>query len=188
MRDSGTGHVRDLARKYGARVAINGGRFNGAFAPDGLLVVDGQRIGQKRADYSGAFVVDADGRPSVTTSPDLRVAKYAVQGYPTLVQSGSMGITREDHVFARRTVVAQGGDTIVAMVTSPATMYQLAYMLVEYPEAFYLHGIDVAVNLSGDATTGFYARGLNGSETVDPSFWPNRDVIVFKERAEASAT
>jgi len=175
--------VRDAARAAHARVAINGGFFNGAFAPEGLLVVDGKIVGRKRADWDGTFVVDYAGTPSVTTKPDLRTARYVVQGHPTLVERGAkMGIRSEDHVRGRRTVVAQSGDAILAMVTSPVSLYQLAYLLLEYPDAFYAHDIDVALNLTGDATAGFYAKLPGGTEIEERSYWPNRDVIVFTER------
>ena len=175
--------VRDLARKSGARVAINGGRFNGAFAPDGLLIVNGKTIGKKRADWNGALTIDGSGRATVTTSPDLQTAQYAVQGSPTLVDSnGAMGVMREDKERFRRTVVAQSGDLIIAMVTSPVSLYELAYLLVEFPDAFFVHRIDTALNLSGAATTGLYAKLFGGAEIEERSSWPNRDVIAFFAR------
>ncbi len=172
--------VRDLARKSGARLAINGGRFNGAFAPDGLLIVNGKLIGKKRADWNGALTIDGGGRATISASPDLRAAQYAVQGYPTLVDSnGAMGIKREDRERFRRTVIAQSGDLIIAMVTSAVSLYELAYLLIEFPDAFFVHAIDTALNLSGAATTAFYAKLSDGTEIEEPASWPNRDVIAF---------
>jgi len=172
--------VRDVARNVGASVSLNGGRFTGAFAPDGYLLVGGRVIGRKRADWDGYFTVDDRGRPSVTTSPHLSTAEYAVQGYPTLIRAGGvLGVTHEDHVVTRRTVVAQSGDLIIAMVTSPVSLLDLGVLLLENSDAFYLPRFDVALNLSGAATTGLYAKLADGSEFVERSYWPNRDVIVF---------
>lgn len=172
--------VQELARGSGAQVAINGGRFNGAFQPDGLLIIDGKTIGRKRDDWIGSLTIDDAGIASVTTKPNLLKAKYAVQGFPTLIEpGGKMGIEDDDHQYYRRTVVAQSGDAIVAMVTSRVSLFALAYALIERHDVFYLHSIDAALNLSGAATTGFYAKLPSGEEVVVPSFWPNRDVVTF---------
>lgn len=176
--------VRAIGASTGATVAINGGRFNGAFAPDGALIIDGKTIGTKRADWLGYLTIDDDGNASVTSRPALAHSRYAVQGNPLIVEpGGKMGIEREDHEWLRRTVIAQSGDIVLAMVTSPVSLFSLAYALIEQPEAFYTNRIDAALNLSGAATTGFYAR-LQDGETVDvPPYWPNRDVITFTSRS-----
>jgi hypothetical protein len=175
--------VADIARNARATVAINGGRFNGAFAPDGLLIVDGRTVAQKRADWLGYLVIDDDGNASVTSKPNLRGTRYAVQGNPMLVEmGGKMGMAREDDRRFRRSVVAQSGDVIVAMVTTPVSLFTLAYALIERPDAFFLNRIDAALNLSGAATTSFYAKLSNGEEVTVPAFWPNRDIITFTRR------
>jgi hypothetical protein len=175
--------VRTLAQACGATVAINGGYFNGAFAPDGLLIVDGKTIGRRRGDWMGLLTIDEHGNASVGTDTDLRGVQYAVQGYPMLVEPGGrMGIEREDHEQSRRTVIAQSGDVILAMVTSAVSLFNLAYALIERPEAFYLHSIDAAMNLSGAATTSLYAKTPDRGEVYIPALWPNRDVIVFIAR------
>ncbi|MBV9269826.1 MAG: hypothetical protein JO165_01945, partial [Candidatus Eremiobacteraeota bacterium] len=66
-----------VARRYNAQIAINGGRFNGAFAPDGLLIVDGKTVGEKRSDWDGVLQIDRAGRAGVTTTPQLHEAQYA---------------------------------------------------------------------------------------------------------------
>lgn len=175
--------VRDIGRSSKATVAINGGRFNGAFAPDGLLIVDNEVIGQKRADWIGYLTVDGDGNASVTAKPDLRRAQYAVQGDVLIIEpGGKMGMWREDNERFRRTIIAQSGDVILALVTSPVSLFTLAYALMERPDAFYLNHFDAALNLSGAATTGFYAKLTDGSEVTVPEYWPNRDVVTFSPR------
>ncbi len=175
--------VRDIARASHATVAINGGRFNGAFAPDGLLIVDGKIIGRKRADWPGYITIDAGGNASVTNRPDLRRAVYAMQGDPLMIEpGGKMGMIREDNKRFRRTIIAQGGDSIVAMVTTPASLFSLAYAMLEQPQAFFLSHIDAALNLSGAATTSFYAHLADGADVFVPAYWPNRTVIIFSPR------
>lgn len=175
--------VSDVGRSTHATVAINGGRFNGAFAPDGLLIVDRKTVGKKRADWMAYFIIDNDGDASVTSKPNLRNARYAVQGNPMLIEpGGKIGIVRDDDQRYRRTVVAQSGDVIIAMVTTPVSLFTLAYALIERPDAFYLNRIDAAINLSGAATTSFYAKLKSGEEVTVPAFWPNRDIITFTPR------
>jgi exopolysaccharide biosynthesis protein len=174
--------VQDLARASNAAVAINGGFFNGAFSPDGLLTVDGKTIGRARSDWMGALTIDKDGNAQVSTDGAQRAA-YAVQGNPMLVEpGGNMGIHRESNLMAARTVIAQSGDMIVAMVTSPVSLFRLAYALIEHPEALSLSHIDAALNLSGSATTSFYAKLPDGSEVNVPASWINRDVVSFYVR------
>lgn len=185
-RDGALTAVRDIALSQNAAVAINGGRFNGAFAPDGLLIVDGKTVGRKRADLMGYLVIDDAGNASVTDRPNLLAARYAVQGDPLLIEpGGKMGMIREDNRIFRRTIIAQSGDLIVAMVTSPVSLFSLAYALMERPDAFYLNHFDAALNMSGAATTSFYAKLPNGGHFDVPAFWPNRDVITFLKRSVA---
>lgn len=182
-RDNAEFAVQDIARRTGATVAINGGRFNGAFAPDGLLIVDGQTIGHKRADWIGYLTIDEAGNASVTDKPDLAGARYALQGDPLIIEpAGKIGMMREDNKRARRSIIAQSGDSIVAMVTSPVSLFSLAYALLENPHALFLTHIDAALNLSGAATTSLYARFANGREVVVQAVWPNRSVITFSAR------
>jgi hypothetical protein len=175
--------VQDVARRTHATVAINGGFFNGAFSPDGLLMVGGKTVGEKRADWRGYLVVDDDGNASVTDAPHLSKAAFAVQGHPVIVDpDNKIGIERDDNQRARRSVIAQSGDVIIAMVTTPVSLFSLAYALIEQPDRFYVSKIDAALNLSGAATTSFYAKTADGSEITEPAYWPNRDVIVFAPR------
>ncbi len=178
--------VESIGKRTQATVAINGGRFNGVFAPDGLLMVDGKIVGRKRADWIGYLTIDSGGNASVTKTPELRLARYAVQGNVLLVEpGGKMGIQREDDQVFRRTIVAQSGDVIIAMVTTPVSLFRLAYALIERPDAFFVNRIDAALNLSGAATTSFYAKLADGSEITERAYWPNRDVITFTPRASA---
>ncbi len=187
-KSSGLTLVQDLARSSGAAVAINGGFFNGAFSPEGLLTVDGRSVGVARSDWLGSLTVDRAGDAEISTSAS-RSAAYAVQGNPMLIEpGGNMGIHREDHLLERRTVIAQSGDMIVAMVTSPVSLFRLAYALMEHPETLALSHIDAALNLSGGATTSFYAKLLDGSEITEAAGWPNRDVIAFYARSARRQT
>lgn len=175
--------VQSIGRSTNATVAINGGRFNGAFAPDGLLIVDKRMVGQKRADWIGYLTIDADGNAAVTDKPDVHHAKYAVQGDPLIIEpGGKMGMIREDDKRFRRSLIVQSGDVIFALVTTPVTLFSLAYALLERPDVLYVNHFDAALNLSGAATTSFYAKLTDGEEVNVSAFWPNRDVVTFTPR------
>jgi exopolysaccharide biosynthesis protein len=184
-RAAGYSAVVDLARSRGASVAVNGGFFTfNPFTPDGLLLIDGKTVARARADYSGAIAIDGDGVLSVGPTAGARRATFAVQGHPTLVENGGkMGMQRATGDRTARTFVAQSGETVIVAVTSPVTLYHLADALVQYPDAFGLRRIDAALNLSGAATTSFYARLPDGSEVIRKSSWPNRDVLIFEPRS-----
>lgn len=175
--------VREVGHMPDVRVAINGGNFNAAFAPEGLLTIDHKTIGVKRADWIGFMTIDDEGNLAVTTSPKLSQARDALQGYPMIVHPGAkMGIVREDGQRQRRTVIAQSGDIILAIVTSPMSLFELGYALLEHTQSFYVNRIDAALNLSGGATTSFYASPPNGAPVYVPAAWPNREVLAFSPR------
>lgn len=189
-RSNGYSAVVDLARRNSATVAINGGFFNfDAFTPDGLLVVAGKTIHAARPDYKNAIVIDNSGAlsivPSSSSAPN---AAFAIQGHPGLVEDGGkMGMRSDAAERDVRSFVAQAGDAVIVGVTSPVTLYHLADVLVLYPEAFGSGRIAAAVNLSGSATTSFYARLTDGSEVLQRSTWPNREVLLFSPRSPAAA-
>lgn len=177
--------VVDLARRRNASVAINGGFFDfERFTPDGLLVIAGNTVGRARPDFSGAISIDRNGMLSVVPTAAARHSEFAVQGNPLLIEAGGkMAMRSETGLRAQRSFVAQSGDVVIVAVTSPVTLYHLADVLVQYPDAFGLRRIDAALNLSGAATTSFYARLSDGSEVIRRSSWPNRDVLIFDNRA-----
>jgi len=182
LRPGDSAIVADLAEETGAIVAINGGFFYDTGGPDGLLILDGKRIGYARADWKGYFSVDETGAASIgTTAPSS--ARYAMQGYPMLIEPGGvMGIRKDDGVKARRSVLAQSGATIVAMVVSEISLFNVASILLQNPGAFGLTQFDAALNLSGSATSGFYAKPPQGQKVLVQATSSSRDVIAFYSR------
>ncbi len=177
--------VTELARRQHACVAINGGFFDvDRFTPKGLLVIDGKTVNRARSDFSGVVSIDRMGALSVVRTSEVRHPEFAVQGRPLLVApGGKMGMRSDDGRRAERSFIAQSGDIVIAAVTSPVTLYHLADVLVEYPDAFGLPRIDAALNLSGSATTSFYARLPDGTEVIRHPSGPNRDVVLFSAPA-----
>jgi hypothetical protein len=175
--------VADLAQETGAIVGINGGFYSLAGGPDGLLILDGKRIGDARSDWKGYFSVDGTGVASIATATPPAV-RYAMQGFPMLIEPGGvMGMRSNDHIQTRRSVIAQSGSTIVAMVVSPISLFELAAFLLANPGAFALPHVDAALNLSGSATSGFYAKMPQGKNVIVQAQESSRDVIVFYSKA-----
>jgi hypothetical protein len=101
-----------------------------------------------------------------------------------LIEPGGVrGIRSNDHVQTRRSVVAQSGSTIVAMVVSQISLFELASFLMENPGAFGLTHFDAALNMSGSATTGFYAKTPQGKSVTVQAQLSSRDVIAFYNKA-----
>jgi hypothetical protein len=174
--------VADLADETGATVAINGGFFYDTGEPDGLLILDGKRIGYARSDWMGVFSIDDSGAASIGTATPSS-PRYAMQGFPMLIEPGGvMGIRSDDRVQYRRSILAQSGSTIVAMVVTPISLYELAAALLDNPGAFGLTHFDTALNLTGAATTGFYAKTAQGKKVLVQARAGTRDVIAFYSR------
>ncbi|HEX8806055.1 MAG TPA: phosphodiester glycosidase family protein [Candidatus Aquilonibacter sp.] len=188
LRPSDNAIVADLAQETGAVVGINGGFYSMAGGPDGLLILDGKRIGYARSDWKGYFSIDGTGAASIGTDVQPTVP-YAMQGYPMLIEPGGvMGIRSNDHIQARRSVIAQSGSTIVAMVVSQISLFELASFLMQNPSAFGLTHFDAALNLSGSATSGFYAKMPHGKSVNVQAQASSRDVIAFYNKAAPAAS
>jgi hypothetical protein len=182
LRPSDPAIVADLAQETNAIVGINGGFFTDTGDPDGLLILDGKRVGYARSDWKGYFSIDGTGVASIGTAA-VPAARYAMQGFPMLIEpGGGMGIRSDDRVQTRRSVLAQSGSTIVAMVVSEISLFELAALLLEHPDAFGLAQFDAALNLSGSSTSGFYARPPKGKDVIVQAQSSSRDVIAFYSR------
>lgn len=153
-----------IADQHDAIVAVNGGFFQmNSFEYDGLLVIEGQQIEPKNSTYSGAVVVDADGTLSLQRIGDVSRPAFAMQTGPFLIDpGGTMGIRSDAYDMFRRSFIAQSANTIVAGVTSPVSLYQLAELLLQWPDAFGVEFFDSALNLSGAASSGFFAKVPHG--------------------------
>jgi hypothetical protein len=172
--------LRDLATRHNASIAINGGFFDmTSFDPAGLLIVDGKTISPANAKYSGAFVIDAAGVPSVVRVARVSHPAYAVQSGPFLIEIGGGIGQLGDPDWARRSFVAQAGSTLVAATTSIVSLHQLAELLVQYPDAFEVSAFDSALNLGGAASAGFFAQ-VNGTVVASSmATLRSRDAILF---------
>lgn len=149
-----------VADRTNAIVAINGGFFQmNSIAYDGLLVVDGKQVTRKNSDYSGAVVIDAGGTLSLQRIDALTNPAYAMQTGPFFIDpGGTNGMRSKTYDQATRSFIAQRGKIIVTGITSAVSLSQLADVLLQFPGAFLVDRFDSALNLSGAASSAFFAR------------------------------
>jgi hypothetical protein len=145
-----------------ASMVINGGYFsinNEKYSPDGLAILNGRALGHSFEEFGGMLAIQgrrADLRWLVLKpyDPDERL-QAALQSFPILVRPGGrlgFGPEREDHVSARRTVVAKDQDGRILFMVAPQgyfTLHQLSAYLTESDL-----DLDIALNLDGGGSTG----------------------------------
>lgn len=152
------------ARQTGALLVVNGGYFTEGHTVTGLTVSDGVVYGSAYGDYAGMFAVTYDERATVRW---LRTWAYdpaeplrdAVQSFPVVVKPGGvMGFPADgdDGRLSRRTVVAQDRQGRILLLITPRGYLSLHALAV------WLAGsdleIDVALNLDGGTSSGFWMR------------------------------
>ncbi|HSL46092.1 MAG TPA: phosphodiester glycosidase family protein [Anaerolineales bacterium] len=145
-----------------AALVINGGFYsvdNERYLPDGLIVVNGVASGRSFNGHGGMLAINEYGaelrwlvkRPY---NPGERF-QAALQSFPILVKpGGQLGFDaeRENHVPARRTVIAQDRNDRILFIVTPKgyfTLHQLSVYLTESDL-----NLDIAVNLDGGGSTG----------------------------------
>jgi len=157
--------VSGWARQLGALLVVNGGYFTPEQIVTGLTVVDGQPYGTPFGDYAGMVAVGPDETVSVRwlrTRPydPAEPLKSAIQSFPMLVHpGGGVGFPSDgdDGRTSRRTVVAQDQQGRLLFLIAPRGYLSLHALSV------WLAGsdldIDVALNLDGGTSSGFWMTG-----------------------------
>jgi phosphodiester glycosidase len=149
-------------KETNASVVLNGGYFsieNDRYFPNGLTIINGEAFGQSFDGFGGMLAISEDSaelrwlveKPYKSHEP----LHAALQSFPILVRPGGelgFGAEREDHVGARRTVLAQDKDGRILFIVAPQGYFTLHQLSV------YLTGsdldLDIAVNLDGGGSTG----------------------------------
>jgi Phosphodiester glycosidase len=155
------GMGRDIERtldESGASLVVNGGFFDPADRPEGLVISAGEILSAQSASLGGGIVAVTNGR-AVLAPADAFLApagtEFAIQARPRLVVDGGSNIARDDGRAAERTAMclrAQGGDLEVIVARGEAagqgpTLAGLADALVR-------RGCEGALNLDGGPSTG----------------------------------
>ena len=161
-------------RQTNALVVVNGGYYsveNERYFPDGLTIVNGEASGQSFNGFGGMLAIHesrAELRWLVQNPYDPNEPlEAALQSFPMLVKPGGrlgFGAERENHVTARRTVIAQDKDGRILLLLAPQgnfTLHQLSLFLTGADL-----NLDVAFNLDGGGSTGILVAGSH--EVIPP--------------------
>jgi len=162
-------------KETNAAMVVNGGYYSIAsetYFPDGLTIVNGKASGRSFNGFGGMLAIQPSGaelRWLVEQPYDpYEPLHAALQSFPILVRPGGelgFGAERENHVGARRTVIAQDKDGHILLMVAPQgyfTLHQLSGYLTESDL-----NLDIAVNLDGGGSTGILVA--NPREMISPT-------------------
>jgi exopolysaccharide biosynthesis protein len=176
------GSLADIARQNGAMLAINGGYFDAAFQPVGLQRIDRRDTGTwlEQSPLSGVVTVDDAGAIDLVHRDRAAFdrAASAFQTGPFLIEpGGDDGIRSSDDKAAERTILATNATDVFIIITTPATLLDVADALSASP---LLGGptFDRALNLDGGPSSGFVIDAI-GSQMQRPPRSRIRNAILF---------
>jgi hypothetical protein len=149
-------------KETNAALVVNGGYFsveNERYLPDGLTVLHAKASGNSFTGFGGMLAITKRGAElrwlvEKPYNPNEQL-QAALQSFPMLVKPGGtlgFGAEREDHVSARRTVIAQDRLGRILFIITPQgyfTLHQLSAYLTESDL-----NLDIAINLDGGGSTG----------------------------------
>ena len=172
-------NLEDWHKETNAVLIVNGGFFrveNEKYIPNGLTIVNGQRIGSSYESFGGMLAIQ-DGwgelrwlaqKPYDPAEP----LQAALQSFPMLVKpGGELGFPAEleDNVKARRTVIAQDREGRFLFIVTPRghfTLHELSLYLTESDL-----DLEMALNLDGGPSSGIWVsqpREVIPSQTLLP--------------------
>jgi hypothetical protein len=174
-------------KETNAALVINGGYYsieNERYFPDGLTITKGKAFGRSFIGFGGMLAINESGAELrwLVEKPynSNELLQAALQSFPILVEPGGelgFGPERENHVGARRTVIAQDKEGRILFIVAPLgyfTLHQLSVYLTESDL-----NLDIAINLDGGGSTGIFVA--NPRELI-PSTRPIPFVILVYPR------
>jgi hypothetical protein len=162
-------------KETNASLVVNGGYYsieNERYFPDGLTIAKGKAFGRSFTGFGGMLAINKSRaelrwlveKPYNSNEP----LQAALQAFPILVKPGGelgFGAERENHVSARRTVIAQDKKGRILFIIAPLgyfTLHQLSLYLTESDL-----NLDIAINLDGGGSTGILVA--NPREVIFPT-------------------
>jgi uncharacterized protein YigE (DUF2233 family) len=181
-RPTGNDDLAEVMQREHCLAGVNGGYFDPADAPVGLLISDGKTIAplRKARLLSGVMIV-SNGRMQL-----LRFAEYssrrnavaALQCGPFLVDRGQPVAGLDDSRSARRTfIVSAGSDRAAIGFCSEVTLSQLGKILATSGLAPDLK-VQRALNLDGGSSSAFWFAGERGANSI-PEQKTVRDFVAI---------
>ncbi|MGI8820988.1 MAG: phosphodiester glycosidase family protein [Chthoniobacterales bacterium] len=162
---NGSDSLADAMQRGDCIAGVNGGYFDPADAPIGLMISDGRLVApQQKARLLGGVVTVLDGRVQIRRSAEFTMDKRlraARQCGPFLVDGGKAVAGLNDTRAARRTFVATSGKQHALIgFCSAVTLAQLGDLLAAVELAPQTK-IQRALNLDGGSSSGFWFAGAH---------------------------
>jgi phosphodiester glycosidase len=172
--------LENWQKESDAALVVNGGYFSindKRYSADGLTILNGQASGKSFTGFGGMLAIAGRGAELrwLAEQPydPSEGLDAALQSFPILVEPGGrlgFGAERDNHVSARRTVMAQDRDGRILFIVTPQGYFTLHGL------SAYLTGsdldLDIAVNLDGGGSTGLLVA--NPHEVI-----PSRVLLPF---------
>ena len=167
---TGEENLADAMRSEHCIAGVNGGYFDPANAPVGLLISDGELIAPfRKAKLLSGVMVIANGRVQLLRTAEYsskRKATAALQCGPFLVDRGQPVPGLNDTRAARRTFILTGGSDKAAIgFCSEVTLAQLGKILATRDLAPELK-VQRALNLDGGSSSAFWFAGERGPFSI----------------------
>ncbi len=178
--------MSDLSRSENFLLAVNGGFYTPNFQPAGLFVYHGKvlKTFKKSRILTSCIAITSDKKLVLNANKEACLHAYhAMQTGPLMISHGNINSSlksAEDRTTAlksffsnnRRTILAESSDAkLVVMIASSATLYEMALLLKNYPEAFGVKNIVTAFALDGGSSTGMYIRFKNSPFYYPEMLW-----------------
>ncbi len=141
----------------GESAVMNGVYFHEDMLPSGLLLIGGERVGDRMFDLDKTAVLVLGDTPHIidtssNESFDAASAQDAAQSYPLLVKEGASDISEDSGLTARRTAFGidkEGNSYLIATLDGEPTLYGFAQALVKLDVSW-----DRVLNLDGGPSSG----------------------------------
>ena len=184
--NAGSKVISDVMRAYRASAGVNGGFFDAAFAPLGLMISGGKSTG--RYDTAGilyGLVLEVDSQPYVIWNAEYQGTQGVtdlLQSGPRLVNSGHPidGLKR-DNPRPRTFVATDGGFMWALGVTSSCDLGALGDLLSS-PAIIPDLPVMRALNLDGGRSTAIWMRTSTGKEISRPGWSTVRNYLAIVPR------
>lgn len=173
--------IADWQLALGAPALVaNGGYFHEDYSPSGLLIMRGNRIGERQFDFDKSAVLELAPEfliiDTKEESFDAQNVREALQSFPLLIKDGMPAVKTDSGLKARRTFfgVDRDGSVYVGVVPdSEMSLYELAQALARMGTAW-----SRVLNLDGGPSTGIAA----GNGKIENSIFPVPSVIVVRKK------
>jgi hypothetical protein len=153
-----TSDLEGALRESGASMAINGGFFDPAERPEGLVVSEGVTLSARSDALGGGILVIAAGRATLAPAEGFVAAPgtdLAIQARPRLVVDGARSVVHDDGRSAERTALClRDHGRRIEVVIGRGDAAGRGPTLAELADRLVSRGCEAALNLDGGPSTG----------------------------------